>query len=76
MIHLNEILVILAVILLIFGTGKFPKIMQNLAEGIKSFKKAMSEKDKKDEKKKTTKKTSPSKSSVKKKKNTTTKKKK
>ncbi len=73
MIHLNEILVILAVILLIFGTGKFPKIMQNLAEGLKSFKKAMNEED---EKKKTTKKSSSSKPSVKKKKNTTTKKKK
>ncbi|MBR1545062.1 MAG: twin-arginine translocase TatA/TatE family subunit [Alphaproteobacteria bacterium] len=45
MIHISEILVILVVVLLIFGTGKFPKIMQNFAEGIKSFKKAMNEKD-------------------------------
>ena len=73
MIHFNEILVILALILLIFGTGKFPKIMQNLAEGLKSFKKTMNEKD--DKKEKTTKKSS-SKTSVKKKKTTTVKKKK
>ncbi|MCR5506310.1 MAG: twin-arginine translocase TatA/TatE family subunit [bacterium] len=45
MIHISEIIVILAVVLLLFGTGKFPKIMQNFAEGIKSFKKAMNEKD-------------------------------
>ena len=76
MIHMSEILVILAVVLLLFGTGKFPKIMQNFAEGIKSFKKTMNEDDKK------TKKTSNSnpktslKKDTKKKKNTTTKKKK
>ena len=45
MVHVSEIIVILAVVLLLFGTGKFPKIMQNFAEGIKSFKKAMNEKD-------------------------------
>ena len=48
MVHLSEIIVILAVVLLLFGTGKFPKIMQNFAEGIKSFKKAMNEKDDKE----------------------------
>ena len=63
MLHFSEILVILAVVLLIFGTGKFPKIMQNFAEGIKSFKMAMNEKDeKKDTKKKPSKKASVSKS--------------
>ncbi len=66
MIHFSEILIILAVVLLVFGTGKFPKIMQNFAEGIKSFKKAMDEKDdnKKDTKKKPVKKASVSKKSV------------
>ena len=52
MVHLSEIIVILAVVLLLFGTGKFPKIMQNFAEGIKSFKKAMNEKDDKETKNK------------------------
>ena len=40
MLHFNEILIVLIVILILFGSGKFPKIMANLAEGIKSFKKA------------------------------------
>ena len=52
MVHLSEIIVILTVVLLLFGTGKFPKIMQNFAEGIKSFKKAMNEKDDKETKNK------------------------
>ncbi len=76
MIHMSEILVILAVVLLLFGTGKFPKIMQNFAEGIKSFKKTMNEDDKKTKK---TSKSSPKtslKKDTKKEKNTTTKKKK
>ncbi len=75
MIHMSEILVILAVVLLLFGTGKFPKIMQNFAEGIKSFKKTMNEDDKKTKK---TSKSSPKtslKKDTKKKKNTTKKKK-
>ncbi len=39
MVHLNEIIIVLVVVLILFGTGKFPKIMQNIAEGIKVFKK-------------------------------------
>ena len=75
MFHMSEILVLLAVVLLLFGTGKFPKIMQNFAEGIKSFKKTMNEDDKKTKK---TSKSSPKtslKKDTKKKKNTTKKKK-
>ncbi len=57
MLHFNEILIVLIVILILFGSGKFPKIMENLAEGIKSFKKAMNtnKEDNKKEKKSSTK---------------------
>ena len=55
MIHISEILVILAIILLLFGAGKFPKIMQNFAEGLKIFKKTINEKDQKPSKKKASK---------------------
>lgn len=47
MIGFTEILLILIIILIIFGAGKFPKIMENFAEGIKIFKKTMNEKDSK-----------------------------
>ncbi len=56
MVHFSEILVILVVVLLLFGTGKFPKIMENFAEGIKAFKNSMKENEKptkKTQKKKT-----------------------
>lgn len=58
MVHFSEILVILVVVLLLFGTGKFPKIMENFAEGIKAFKNSM--KENKKPTKKTQKKKTPS----------------
>jgi sec-independent protein translocase protein TatA len=36
-----EIILILAVIVLLFGAGKLPRLMGDVAEGIKSFKKGM-----------------------------------
>jgi sec-independent protein translocase protein TatA len=44
-----EILLICAVLLLLFGAGKLPRLMGDVAEGIKSFKRGM--KDEGDEKK-------------------------
>ena len=45
-----EILLILVIVLIVFGAGKLPKVASELAKGIKSFKKGMSEEDKKEEK--------------------------
>ena len=38
-------LIVLAVVLLLFGRGKIPELMGDVAKGIKSFKKGMSEDD-------------------------------
>ena len=35
-----ELLIILAIVLLIFGAGKIPQIMEGLGKGIRNFKKA------------------------------------
>lgn len=43
----QEILIILAVVLLLFGGRKIPELMEGLGKGVKSFKKGM--KDVKDE---------------------------
>lgn len=45
MIGWSEILVILLVVLIIFGAGRFPRIMEDFAKGLKSFKKTMAEED-------------------------------
>jgi sec-independent protein translocase protein TatA len=47
-----HLLVILFIVLIIFGPGKLPEIGEGLGESIRSFKKAMTEKDElKDEQK-------------------------
>lgn len=38
-------LIVLVVVLLLFGRGKIPELMGDVAKGIKSFKKGMSEED-------------------------------
>ncbi|MGN0929532.1 MAG: twin-arginine translocase TatA/TatE family subunit [Alphaproteobacteria bacterium] len=57
MIGMTELILILIIVILIFGAGKFPKIMENFAEGINVFKKTIKEdknKNNKDLKKKKT----------------------
>jgi len=44
-IGMPELLIILVIILIIFGTGKLPEIGSALGKGIKNFKKATAEKD-------------------------------
>ena len=39
-------LIVLAVVLLLFGRGKIPDLMGDVAKGIRNFKKGMSEDDK------------------------------
>jgi sec-independent protein translocase protein TatA len=41
-------LIVLVVVLLLFGRGKIPELMGDMAKGIKSFKKGMSEEDETD----------------------------
>jgi sec-independent protein translocase protein TatA len=38
-------LIVLAVVLLLFGRGKIPELMGDVAKGIKNFKKGMAEDD-------------------------------
>ena len=42
-------IVVIAVVLLLFGRGKISDLMGDVAQGIKAFKKGMSEDDKADE---------------------------
>ncbi len=49
---LPQILIVILLILLIFGAGKLPKIMGDMANGIKAFKKGMKDDDESDDIKK------------------------
>lgn len=42
-------LIVLVVVLLLFGRGKIPELMGDMAKGIKSFKKGMSDEDEVDQ---------------------------
>ena len=42
-------LIVLAVVLLLFGRGKIPELMGDVAKGIKNFKQGMSDEDAKDD---------------------------
>ena len=41
-------LIVLVVVLLLFGRGKIPELMGDMAKGIKSFKKGMNDEDETD----------------------------
>ena len=43
-----QLLIVLVIVLLLFGRGKIPQLMGDMAKGIKSFKKGMSEEEKED----------------------------
>ena len=45
-----QLLIVLAIVLLLFGRGKIPQLMGDLAKGIKSFKKGMGDEDQKKKK--------------------------
>ena len=40
-----QILIIILVVLLIFGAGRLPRVMEDMAKGIKSFKKGLQDED-------------------------------
>jgi len=44
-----QLLVVLLLVLLLFGAGKLPKVMSDLGKGLKSFKSALNEDNKKDD---------------------------
>jgi sec-independent protein translocase protein TatA len=41
-------IIVLAIVLLLFGRGKIPELMGDVAKGIKSFKKGISDEDEKE----------------------------
>ena len=45
-----QLLIVLVIVLLLFGRGKIPQLMGDMAKGIKSFKRGMSDDDKKEDK--------------------------
>ena len=44
-----QLLIVLVIVLLLFGRGKIPQLMGEMAKGIKSFKRGMTAEEKKDE---------------------------
>ena len=40
-----QLLIVLVIVLLLFGRGKIPQLMGDMAKGIRSFKKGMSSND-------------------------------
>ena len=45
-----QLLIVLVIVLLLFGRGKIPQLMGDMAKGIKSFKSGMSDEEKKEDK--------------------------
>ena len=45
-----QLLIVLVIVLLLFGRGKIPQLMGDMAKGIKSFKRGMSYEEKKEDK--------------------------
>ena len=44
-----QLLIVLVIVLLLFGRGKIPLLMGDLAKGIKSFRKGINDEEKKDD---------------------------
>ena len=47
-----QILIVVVLVFLLFGAGRLPRVMEDIAKGIKSFKKGLNEEDKSDDTKK------------------------
>lgn len=45
-ISLSHLLIIMVIVLTLFGAGKLPKVMNDLAKGIKAFKDGLKDEDK------------------------------
>lgn len=44
---LSHLIVILIIVLVVFGAGKLPEVMKDLGKGLKAFKDAMKDEDRK-----------------------------
>jgi sec-independent protein translocase protein TatA len=44
-ISLWQVLIVVVLVFLLFGAGRLPRVMEDIAKGIKSFKKGISEDD-------------------------------
>ena len=44
-----QLLIVLVIVLLLFGRGKIPQLMGDMAKGIRSFKKGMTDEEKKED---------------------------
>ena len=45
-----QLLIVLVIVLLLFGRGKIPQLMGDMAKGIKSFKRGMTDEEKQEDK--------------------------
>ena len=45
-----QLIIVLVILLLLYGRGKFPQLMGDMAKGIKSFKRGMNDEEKKEDK--------------------------
>ena len=45
-----QLLIVLVIVIILIGRGKIPQLIDEMAKGIKSFKKGMSDDDKKEDK--------------------------
>ena len=52
---IGHILLVVVIVLILFGAGKLPNVMGDLAKGVKNFKKGLAEDDDKPEDKSNTK---------------------
>ena len=48
-ISFSHLLIVMVIVLILFGAGKLPKVMSDLAKGIKSFKEGLKDSDKENE---------------------------
>lgn len=46
-----QVVLILLIVLILFGAGKLPKVMGDVAKGVKNFKSGLKEEDEEEEKK-------------------------
>lgn len=44
-ISLWQVLIVVVLVFLLFGAGRLPRVMEDIAKGIKSFKKGMNEEE-------------------------------
>ena len=47
----GELLIILAIVLILFGVGKLPKVLKSMGEGVREFRKASEDDGKEDDNK-------------------------